>query len=33
MFVGMTVGVDGRGGWGHLGGQIGHSNCVLIEKG
>ena len=28
MVVGMTV-----GGWGNLGGQIGHSKCVLIEKG
>ena len=32
MVVGMTVG-GGRGGWGNLGGQIGHSKCVLIEKG
>ena len=26
-------GVEGRGGRGHLGGQIGHSKCLLIEKG
>ena len=32
MVVGMTVGRGGRGGRGHLGGQIGHSMCVLIEK-
>ena len=30
MVVCMTMGV--RGGRGHLGGQIGHSKCVLIEK-
>ena len=34
MNVGMTMGGGrGRGGRGHLGGQIGHSKCVLIEKG
>ena len=30
MVVGMSLGgggVDSRGGWGHLGDQIGHSKC------
>ena len=30
MVVGMAFGVGGRG---YLGGRIGHSKCVLIEKG
>ena len=34
MVVGMALGGGGgKGGRGHLGGQIGHSKCVLIEKG